>query len=123
MIVFSRFQTVLILGHSLPISFNMKAIKDFEDETNVKLFDLLNLIGKGGFDNRIIPLLWFALVEGYRLKEGVKPPFERSAVEAMDLDVLMDLIGALTKSIEKMGDSEKKKLAAEANKRQANPKN
>ena len=75
------------------------------------------MIGQDGFDSKIIPLVWYALVQGYKLKDRIEPPFSREDVESMDLDVLMVFIGVLTKSIEKMGDSEKKKLAAEANKK------
>lgn len=118
-IKFSRFDTVEVFDETLPIAFNMKAIADFEEETGIKLFALLEIIGKGSFDPKIIPLIWFALVQGYQLEHKIQPPFSREQLNAMDLDVLMIFINALTKSIEKMGESQKKQLAAEANKRKA----
>jgi len=61
MLAFSRVSTVEVSSVKLPISFNMKAIAEFEKETGSQLFDLLNRLGKSAFDSSIIPLIWAAL--------------------------------------------------------------
>lgn len=108
----------------MPIAFNMKAIKDFEEETGVKLMELLQMAGSGGFDDRLLILIWFAFVQGYLLRDKKKPEFEREALENMDVDILIMLINVFTSSIENMDDSDpaKKHLAAEANKKTASLK-
>ena len=80
------------------------------------MFDLLNRLGKSAFDSSIIPLIWAALEEGHRI-DNKEMDFTREDVEAMDLDILMLFIGALTESVERMNPSEKKQLAATGNKK------
>jgi predicted transcriptional regulator len=116
MLAFSRVSTVEVSSVKLPISFNMKAIAEFEKETGSQLFDLLNRLGKSAFDSSIIPLIWAALEEGHRI-DNKEMDFTREDVEAMDLDILMLFIGALTESVERMNPSEKKQLAATGNKK------
>ena len=116
MLAFSRVSTIKVASVTLPISFNMKAIAEFEKETGSKLFDLLNRLGKSAFDSSIIPLIWAALEEGHRI-DNKEMDFTREDVEAMDLDVLMLFIGALTESVERMNPSEKKQVAATGNKK------
>jgi|GEM_PF-3225267 len=116
MLAFSRVSTVEVSSVELPISFNMKAIAEFEKETGSQLFDLLNRLGKSAFDSSIIPLIWAALEEGHRI-DSKEMDFTREDVEAMDLDILMLFIGALTESVERMNPSEKKQLAATGNKK------
>jgi len=116
MLAFSRVSTVEVSSVKLPISFNMKAIAEFEKETGSQLFDLLNRLGKSAFDSSIIPLIWAALEEGHRI-DSKEMDFTREDVEAMDLDILMLFIGALTESVERMNPSEKKQLAATGNKK------
>ena len=116
MLAFSRVSTVEVSSVKLPISFNMKAIAKFEKETGSQLFDLLNRLGKSAFDSSIIPLIWAALEEGHRIDKK-EMDFTREDVEAMDLDILMLFIGALTESVERMNPSEKKQLAATGNKK------
>ena len=116
MLAFSRVSTVEVSSAKLPISFNMKAIAEFEKETGSQLFDLLNRLGKSAFDSSIIPLIWAALEEGHRI-DNKEMDFTREDVEAMDLDILMLFIGALTESVERMNPSEKKQLAATGNKK------
>jgi len=116
MLAFSRVSTVEVSSVKLPISFNMKAIAKFEKETGSQLFDLLNRLGKSAFDSSIIPLIWAALEEGHRI-DNKEMDFTREDVEAMDLDILMLFIGALTESVERMNPSEKKQLAATGNKK------
>jgi len=116
MLAFSRVSTIKVASVTLPISFNMKAIAEFEKETGSKLFDLLNRLGKSAFDSSIIPLIWAALEEGHRI-DNKEMDFTREDVEAMDLDILMLFIGALTESVERMNPSEKKQLAATGNKK------
>ena len=116
MLAFSRVSTVEVSSVELPISFNMKAIAEFEKETGSQLFDLLNRLGKSAFDSSIIPLIWAALEEGHRI-DNKEMDFTREDVEAMDLDILMLFIGALTESVERMNPSEKKQLAATGNKK------
>jgi len=106
MLAFSRVSTVKVASVTLPISFNMKAIAEFEKETGSQLFDLLNRLGKSAFDSSIIPLIWAALEEGHRI-DNKEMDFTREDVEAMDLDILMLFIGALTESVERMNPSEK----------------
>jgi len=116
MLAFSRVSTVEVSSVKLPISFNMKAIAEFEKETGSQLFDLLNRLGKSAFDSSIIPLIWAALEEGHRI-DNKEMDFTREDVEAMDLDILMLFIGALTESVERMNPSEKKQVAATGNKK------
>ena len=116
MLAFSRVSTVEVSSVKLPISFNMKAIAEFEKETGSQLFDLLNRLGKSAFDSSIIPLIWAALEEGHRI-DNKEMDFTREDVEAMDLDILMLFIKALTESVERMNPSEKKQLAATGNKK------
>jgi predicted transcriptional regulator len=116
MLAFSRVSTVEVSSVKLPISFNMKAIAEFEKETGSQLFDLLNRLGKSAFDSSIIPLIWAALEEGHRIDKK-EMDFTREDVEAMDLDILMLFIKALTESVERMNPSEKKQLAATGNKK------
>jgi len=116
MLAFSRVSTVKVASVTLPISFNMKAIAEFEKETGSQLFDLLNRLGKSAFDSSIIPLIWAALEEGHRI-DNKEMDFTREDVEAMDLDILMLFIGALTESVERMNPSEKKQVAATGNKK------
>jgi predicted transcriptional regulator len=116
MLAFSRVLTVEVSSVKLPISFNMKAIAEFEKETGSQLFDLLNRLGKSAFDSSIIPLIWAALEEGHRI-DNKEMDFTREDVEAMDLDILMLFIKALTESVERMNPSEKKQLAATGNKK------
>ena len=116
MLAFSRVSTIKVASVTLPISFNMKAIAEFEKETGSKLFDLLNRLGKSAFDSSIIPLIWAALEEGHRI-DNKEMDFTREDVEAMDLDILMLFIGALTESVERMNPSEKKQVAATGNKK------
>jgi len=116
MLAFSRVSTVEVSSVKLPISFNMKAIAKFEKETGSQLFDLLNRLGKSAFDSSIIPLIWAGLEEGHRI-DNKEMDFTREDVEAMDLDILMLFIGALTESVERMNPSEKKQLAATGNKK------
>ena len=116
MLAFSRVSTIKVASVTLPISFNMKAIAEFEKETGSQLFDLLNRLGKSAFDSSIIPLIWAALEEGHRI-DNKEMDFTREDVEAMDLDILMLFIGALTESVERMNPSEKKQLAATGNKK------